>query len=74
MRPNKMINFVLQAIGIFLIALLILVILVTISDKHTYSEPIESTRTVMLACTVKSNIDGVITLNDDCKITVIGEE
>lgn len=36
-------------------------------------EPIESTRRVIINCTVKSNIDGVITLNDECDITVIGE-
>jgi len=42
--------------------------------EEQISTPIESTRTVMLTCTVKSNIEGVITLNDDCKITVIGEE
>jgi len=36
-------------------------------------EPIESTRPVVMHCTVISNIEGVITLNDDCKITVIGE-
>jgi len=34
-------------------------------------EPIESTRPVALTCTVKSNIEGVITLNDDCKITEV---
>lgn len=33
--------------------------------------PIESTITSILTCTVKSNIDGVITLNDDCKITEV---
>lgn len=36
--------------------------------------PVESTRRVLLSGSVKSNIEGVITLNDDCKITVIGEE
>ncbi len=39
----------------------------------TAKEPVESTWRRVLSCTVKSNIDGVITLNDDCKITVIGE-
>jgi len=42
--------------------------------KEMKTEPIESTRTVVWSCTVKSNIEGVITLNDDCKLTVIGEE
>lgn len=35
------------------------------------NHPIESTRRVVLNCTVKSNIDGVITVNDDCKITEV---
>jgi len=36
-------------------------------------QPVESDRRVILTCTVKSNIDGVITLNDECDLTAIGE-
>jgi len=41
------------------------------SNFEPIKHPIESTRPVILTCTVKSNIEGVITLNDDCKITVV---
>jgi len=40
--------------------------------RALYAEMLaESTRRVIQDCTVKSNIEGVITLNDDCKITVV---
>jgi len=62
----------------FIIAMVIMFLLMVLglnsSIDHAYVAPIESTRNVILTCIVKSNIEGVITLNDDCKITVIGEE
>jgi hypothetical protein len=56
------------------VALVFSVFMIGVSHEREKSEPTESTRASILTCTVKSNIDGVITLNDDCKITVIGEE
>lgn len=63
---------------VHIVVLIVLSALVAVAhitrDENPKPEPRESTRTVMFTCTVKSNIEGVITLNDDCKITVIGEE
>jgi len=57
-----------------LFVMILMVLWAALSYKPPPVKPIESTRAVVLSCTVKSNIEGVITLNDDCKITVIGEE
>lgn len=57
-----------------LVVTVLTVVWMFITVANYEPEPIESTRRVVLSCTVKSNIDGVITINDECKITVIGEE
>lgn len=61
------------AIFLTFMALLFYVFMAGRSIDLEKIEPAESARASILTCTVKSNIDGVITLNDDCKITVIGE-
>ncbi len=62
----------------FILSAMVLAGIIIVASSGFYfsdppEKPIESTRNSVLTCTVKSNIDGVITLNDDCKITVIGE-
>jgi hypothetical protein len=47
------------------------ILIVLWATRSPPAKPIESTRASILTCTVKSNIDGVITLNDDCKITEV---
>jgi len=59
---------------IILITMISVAVIIIVSAWIYFSpepEPIESTRPVVLTCTVKSNIEGVITLNDDCKITEV---
>lgn len=53
------------------VALLFSVFMVGVSHEREKTEPVYSTRQVILTCTVKSNIDGVITLNDECDIRVV---
>jgi len=64
-----------QRSDLILIVMMMVAIIMILSSGFYFSDspakPIESTRASILTCTVKSNIDGVITLNDDCKITEV---
>ena len=63
-----------QVTLILLMALFAVDLVFTFFETTPINNPVELTRQVILTCTVKSNIDGVITLNDECDLKIIGEK
>jgi len=56
------------------LALVVSVVIAITPPVDKKSEPIESSRTVILTCKLGVDTDGAIVVDEKCGLTVIGEE